>query len=171
MSAMKLYLVRHGMAQERLGGGVTNDAQRPLTDEGRSETRTVAQALKRLGVKADLVVTSPLIRARQTAEIINDVIGGSERLKVSDSLAPGGSANFLFKFLKQLDSAEEIFCVGHEPDVGRLAATLIWAGPELDIPFKKAGVCRVDVTDLPPSMPGTLKWFITPKIAAMIAGK
>jgi len=166
---MRIYLVRHGIAQERLGGGITNDAQRPLTDEGRNETRMVAQALKKLGVKADLVVTSPLVRARQTAEIINEVIGGGpERMKVSDSLAPGGSANFLFKFLKQLDAADEIFCVGHEPDIGRLAATLMWAGPELDIPFKKAGVCRVDVSDLPPSMPGTLKWFITPKIASFI---
>jgi hypothetical protein len=52
--------------------------------------------------------------------------------------------------------------------MGRLASTLLWAGPEVEIPFKKAGVCRIDVNDLPPSYPGVLKWFITPKIASML---
>jgi len=168
---MKLYLVRHGIAQERIGGAILNDSQRPLTDEGRDETRVVAHALKRLGVRADLVVASPLVRARQTAEIINEVLGGKEELKVTDSLAPGGNSSGLYKFLRQFNMVEEIFCVGHEPDIGRLVGTLLWAGPELDIPFKKAGVCRVDVAALPPTIPGTLKWFITPKIANSIAGK
>jgi phosphohistidine phosphatase len=166
---MKLYLVRHGIAQERIGGAVLNDSQRPLTDEGRAETRLVAQALKRLGVRGDLVVTSPLVRARQTAEILSEVLADGQDLKVTDSLAPGGSANSVFKFVRQHKAVEEIFLVGHEPDIGKLAATLLWAGPELDIPFKKAGVCRVDVADLPPTLPGTLKWFITPKIASHVA--
>ena len=72
---MKLYLVRHGIAQERLGGAVLNDSQRPLTDEGRAETRQVAHALRKLGVKAEVVVTSPLTRAKQTGEIFNEVLG------------------------------------------------------------------------------------------------
>jgi phosphohistidine phosphatase len=168
---MKIYIVRHGIAQERLGPGVTTDAQRPLTDEGRDETRLVAHALKRLGIKADMIVTSPLVRARQTAEIINDVIGGKDDLKVTDTLAPGGEPAAVYKYLRQFNHADEIFCVGHEPDVGRLTGALIWAGPGVEIPFKKAGVCRVDIASIPPTMPGTLKWFITPKIATLLAGK
>jgi phosphohistidine phosphatase len=168
---MKLYLVRHGIAQERLGGAILNDSQRPLTDEGREETKMVAQALKRIGVRADLVVTSPLVRAKQTGEIIHEVLGGKQDMKMTDSLAPGGSHSGVYKFLKQFIALEEIFCVGHEPDIGKLVAALTWAGSEMDIPFKKAGVCRVDVPDLPPSLPGTLKWFITPKIANAISGK
>lgn len=168
---MKLYLVRHGIAVERIGGAILNDSQRPLTDEGKVETKHVAQGLKKIGVNADLIVSSPLTRARQTAEIIKDVLGCQEELKITDSLAPAGSASDLWKFMKQFTKVEEVFFVGHEPDIGRLVATLLWAGPELDIPFKKAAVCRVDAYDLPPTTPGTLKWFITPKIATIISGK
>lgn len=166
---MKIYLVRHGTAVERIGGGILNDAQRPLTEEGRVETKSVAMALKRLGTKADLVVASPLTRARQTAAILHEVLGNQDDIKISDALAPGGSPNEVYRFLRQFNRVEEIFLVGHEPDMGKLVATLIWAGPELELPFKKAGVCRVDVADLPPSIPGTLKWLITPKIAALMS--
>lgn len=171
IGAMKLYLVRHGIATQRLGGAITNDAQRPLTDEGRAETRVVAAALKRLGVKPEIFLTSPLVRARQTAEIFADVFGSGESLAYSDALAPGGTASDLYKALKGFPRVNEVFLFGHEPDMGRLAATLLWAGPELDMPFKKAGVCRIDVSSLPPGSPGTLKWFITPKLAALMAGK
>lgn len=166
---MKLYLVRHGIATQHLGGNVKSDAQRPLTEEGRAETKIVAQALKRLGVKPDLVVTSPLVRAYQTAEILLDVLSGSQKLEYCDALAPGGTASELYKFLRDYKTANEVFLVGHEPDMGRLAATILWAGPEIDIPFKKAGVCRIDISSLPVSEPGILKWFITPKIANFIA--
>ncbi len=165
---MKVYLVRHGIAQERLGGAVLNDSQRPLTDEGKTEMKQVAHALKRLNVKPDLVVASPLVRAKQTAEIIREVLGPSDELKITDSLAPGGSASGVYKFLRQFHQIEEVFLVGHEPDIGQLAANLLWAGSELNIPFKKGAVCRVDVFDLPPTSPGMLKWFITPKIANLI---
>jgi phosphohistidine phosphatase len=165
---MKVYLVRHGIAQERLGGAVLNDSQRPLTDEGKSEMKQTAHALKRLNVKPDLVVASPLVRAKQTAEIIREVLETSEELKITDTLAPGGNPRSVYKFLQQFNNAQEVFLVGHEPDIGQLAANLLWAGNELNIPFKKGAVCRVDVYDLPSTSPGTLKWFITPKIAGMI---
>ncbi|HEY9870121.1 MAG TPA: phosphohistidine phosphatase SixA [Candidatus Obscuribacterales bacterium] len=166
---MELYLVRHGIASQKLGGGVVNDAQRPLTEEGREETRLVALGLKRLGLKPDLIVTSPLVRAHQTAEIIAEVFGIGQSLKTCDALAPAGTASDLYKFLASFAQASEVFLVGHEPDMGRLAATLLWAGPELDMPFKKSGVCRIDITDVPPTAPGTLKWFITPRIASLMA--
>jgi phosphohistidine phosphatase len=171
---MKLYLMRHGIATERIGGAILNDSQRPLTEEGKAETKLVALGLKRLAIKPDLVVTSPLVRAKQTAEIIIDVLGAKDDLKVTDALAPGGAASDLYKFLRQFNqpqAPQEVFLVGHEPDMGRLAGTLLWAGPELDIPFKKAGVARIDIADVPPTAPGTLKWFLTPKIAALMAGK
>lgn len=167
---MKVYLVRHGIASERIGGAILNDAQRPLTDEGRAELRLVAQALKKIGVKADLVVSSPLIRAKQTAEILNDFLGNGD-VQITDALAPAGDPNALWKFLKKFPHSEEVFFVGHEPDIGRLACNLMWAGPEVEMPFKKATVCRVDVSSFPPSYPGILKWLMTPKIASAIADK
>lgn len=168
---MKIYLIRHGIATQRISGEITDDSQRPLTDEGRTETKIVGLGLKRIGVKPDLIVSSSLVRARQTAEILAEVFGVTRDVKVCDALAPGGTASDLYKFLKDHKSAEQVFLVGHEPDMGRLAGTMLWSGPELDIPFKKAGVCRIDVTSIPPTSPGTLKWFITPKIAGAIAGK
>ena len=165
---MKVYLVRHGIAVERIGGAILNDSMRPLTDDGRAETKQVAHALKRLNVKPDLIVSSPLVRAKQTAEILKDVIGHVEEVQITDTLAPGGSATDVYKFLRQFNKIDEVFLVGHEPDMGRLTATMLRAGHQCEIPFKKAGVCRVDIYDLPPTSPGTLKWFITPKIAALI---
>lgn len=166
---MELMLIRHGIAGQKISGAVVNDAQRPLSDEGREETHLVGLALKRLGLKPDLVVTSPLVRANQTAVIIADVFGITQSVRVCDALAPGGTASDLYKFLANVRQAEQLFLVGHEPDMGRLAATLLWAGPELDMPFKKSGVCRIDIADIPPTAPGTLKWFLTPKIASLIA--
>ncbi len=166
--SMKVYLVRHGIAQERLGGAVLNDSQRPLTDEGKSEMKQVAHALKRLNVKPDIIVASPLIRAKQTAEIIRDGLGLSDELKITDTLAPGGSPSSVYKFLKQFTHVEEMFLVGHEPDVGMLVANMLWAGSDVHIPFKKGAVCRVDVYDLPSTSPGVLKWLMTPKMAKLI---
>lgn len=168
---MKLYLVRHGIATQHLGGNVVNDAQRPLTEEGRLETKQVALGLRRLGIKPDWIITSPLKRALETAEILAETFNVSDKLLISEALCPGSTASDLFKSIKDLKQANEFFLVGHEPDMGRLAASLLWAGPELDLPFKKAGVCRLDITSMPPTAPATLKWLITPKIAMAIAAK
>ena len=168
---MRIYLMRHATAVERLGGAILNDSQRPLTDDGRAETRMMASALKKLNARPSIVVSSPLTRTRQTAEIIQEVLGVEGELKIADGLAPGGTSGEVFKNLKKLSPFEDLFLVGHEPDIGRLAADLMLAGPEVMIPFKKAAVIRVDVQDLPPSWPGTLKWFLTPKVANLIGAK
>ncbi len=165
---MKLYLLRHGIAVDRLSGEITSDWQRPLTNEGQEETKQVAAGLKKLGVKADLIVTSPLIRAKQTAQIVLDTLAKDNEIQITEALAPGGTASDLYKFLSPFNQKENIFLVGHEPDMGRLAGILLWTGPELYIPFKKAGICRIDIVDIPPTSPGVLKWFLTPKILCAI---
>lgn len=165
---MKLYLLRHGIAIDHIGGAISSDWERPLTKEGQIETKRVAEALHKLGVKADLVVSSPLVRAKQTAEIIFQVLAKGSEIQIADSLAPGGTASDLYKFLRPFSQANEIFLVGHEPDISRLAGILLWSGPDLYMPFKKAGICRIDIVDLPPTSPGVLKWFLTPKILSLI---
>ncbi|RTL45139.1 MAG: phosphohistidine phosphatase SixA [Candidatus Melainabacteria bacterium] len=166
---MKVYLVRHGIAQERLGGAILNDSQRPLTDEGKSEMKQVGHALKRLNVKPDVIVSSPLVRAKQTAEIIRDVLNFEDELKITDTLAPGGSPSSVYKYLKQFAHVDEIFLVGHEPDIGMLVSNMLWAAADVHFPFKKGAVCRVDVYDLPATSPGVMKWFMTPKMAKLIS--
>src|SRR5579885_3238064 len=115
---MKLYLVRHGIAVEGLVRGISSDAQRPLTEEGVQELKMVAQSLKRFDLKPDVIVSSPLVRAKQTAEVLLQELGGE--LVTSDSLSPGVTAANVFKFLKKYADKDEIFLVGHEPDVGEL---------------------------------------------------
>ncbi len=157
--------MRHGIAVDRLGGEIKSDWQRPLTTEGQAETNQVAKGLRKLGVTADLIVSSPLLRAKETAQIVLSVLNKGIELTVSESLAPGGTASDVYKFLAPHSSDKQnVFLVGHEPDISRLASTLLWAGPELYMPFKKAAICRIDIVDVPPTSPGVLKWFLTPKV-------
>lgn len=164
---MKLYLVRHGIAVDHVGGEIATDFDRPLTPEGVAETDLVATALRKLGVKPELLVSSPLVRAIQTAEIFRKVLDSREEIKICPALQPGGHPAELFKSLGKT-RANEIMFFGHEPDMGELAAKLIQAGADFHLPFKKAGVCRIDVSQLPPAG-GVMKWFITPKIAKLMA--
>lgn len=165
---MKIYLVRHGIASETIGGNIRRDAERPLTDEGRLETEAVARGLKNIGVKPDCLLASPLLRARQTAEIIAEVFGIKDKLSVANELSPGVSPEALYKVINELRRVEEVFLVGHHPDVSVIAQALLWSGPDLDIPFEKAGVARIDVWDLPPTTPGTLKWMMPPALTTRL---
>jgi phosphohistidine phosphatase len=156
---MKLYLVRHGIAIDRAGGGVKIDAGRPLTAEGSKECRLVARGLKKAGIKIDLLVTSPLVRARQTAEAFAEVFELAGKMKICQALAPGGQPRDLYRFLKE-SNASSVALFGHEPDMSELACALLHA--EFGISFKKAGVCRIDVSEMPPASAGVLKWFMPP---------
>jgi phosphohistidine phosphatase len=157
----ELYLVRHGLAEER-GDAWPDDTKRPLTADGMSRMRKAARGLARLGVTFDLVLTSPLVRARQTAEILAGANDPRPSLVNVDSLAPDGSYAALVADLEKLARKTRIALVGHEPAIGELAARLI--GSRHSIEFKKGAVCRVDVDEIPPGGPGDLRWLLTPKI-------
>jgi phosphohistidine phosphatase len=122
--------------------------------------REIAAGLKDLGVDLDLILTSPLVRARQTADLLQEGLGGSTPLEETTLLAPGGSPAALIDRLKAPKRAERVALVGHEPDLGQLAAFLI--GARAPLVFKKGGVCRIDFEKLPPAPPGQLVWFATP---------
>lgn len=155
----EIYLVRHGIAAER-GKEWPDDTARPLTHKGAARMREIAAGLADLGVELDLILTSPLVRARQTAEVLKEGLGGSVPLEETTVLAPGGSPAALIDRLKSAKRAERIALVGHEPDLGQLAAFLI--GARAPLVFKKGGVCRIDFAKLPPAPPGQLIWFATP---------
>ncbi len=164
---MKLFLVRHGIAVDGLSQEIKTDAQRPLTHEGIEESELVARGIKRAGSKIEHLISSPLVRARQTAEIFADTFKiERSQIEISQTLAPGGDHTELYKLLKG-KKADSLALFGHEPDMSELAQNLL--GAEFQIPFKKAGVCRIDVFEMPPVSAGTLKWFLTPKLARLIA--
>ena len=157
----ELYFIRHGLAEER-GAAWPDDAKRPLTDEGVLRLRKAVRALARLGVSVDFVLTSPLVRARQTAELIASGLDSRPSLVSIESLAPDGTYAAVVADLEKHARKNRIALVGHEPMMGEFAARLI--GSRHPIEFKKGGVCRIDVEDLPPAGPGDLRWMLTPKI-------
>jgi phosphohistidine phosphatase len=154
-------VIRHGLAEER-GDAWPDDTKRPLTDEGMSRMRKSARGLARIGVTIDIILTSPLVRARQTAEIVAGGLDPRPSLVNVDSLAPDGSYAAVLADLEKHARRTRIGLVGHEPMLGELAARLI--GSRHAIEFKKGAVCRIDIDDLPPAGPGDLRWMLTPKI-------
>jgi phosphohistidine phosphatase len=157
----EVYLVRHGLAEAR-GEAWPDDTKRPLTADGMSRMRKAGRGLARLGVGLDVILTSPLVRARQTAEILAGELTPRPSLVTIDSLAPDASYAALATDLEKHARKTRIALVGHEPGIGELAARLI--GSRHSIEFKKGAVCRVDVEDLPPTGPGDLRWLLTPKV-------
>jgi len=157
----ELYLVRHGLAEER-GDAWPDDTKRPLTDEGISRMRKAARGLARLGVSVEVVLTSPLVRARQTAEILAGALDPRPSLVNVDSLAPDGAYAAVVADLEKHARKTRLALVGHEPMIGEFAARIL--GSRHPIEFKKGAVCRIDIDDLPPAGPGDLRWMLTPKI-------
>jgi phosphohistidine phosphatase len=163
----ELYLIRHGVAEER-GEAWPDDALRPLSSGGKAKMRRASRGLARIGVSVDLVLTSPLARTRQTAEILADALRSHPPVIAIDSLAPGASAAALFADLDAHASRTRIALVGHEPGIGELAARLI--GSRRALVFKKGAACRIDLTALPPAgLPGELRWLATPKMLRALA--
>lgn len=157
----QLYLVRHGIAAER-GDEWPDDSKRPLTHKGIAKMRDVVAGLRDLGVDLNLILTSPLLRARQTADLLHQGLGGSIPLEETTLLAPGGRPADLIELLRTKRKVERVALVGHEPDLGQLAAFLI--GARAPLVFKKGGVARIDFEKLPPIPPGRLVWFALPKM-------
>jgi len=151
---MQLYFLRHGEAN--WPDWKKSDDQRPLTDFGKKEVRDVAKFLARLKVRPDLIVTSPLPRAAQTAEIAADYL--KAKLRKDELLAPGFGMSELRTSLKRHRS-KALMLVGHEPDFTTVVSGLTGASLKLS----KAGVALLDVE--PDSEEGRLLWLFPPKIA------
>jgi phosphohistidine phosphatase len=161
----ELYLIRHGVAEER-SDKWSDDGKRPLTDKGMSRMRKNARSLARLGVTLDVVLTSPLVRAKQTAEIVASAFDPRPSLVQVESLAPDGSYEAVVADLEKQSRRSHIALVGHEPLIGALAARL--CGSRRPFEFKKGGICRIDVETLPMAGPGTLRWFAPPGLLKSI---
>ncbi len=160
-SEVQLYLIRHGVA-EAPGPAYPDDAQRPLTPRGRARIKRQALVLAALEVAFDEILTSPLVRARQTAQALAEGLASHPRVVRTDALAPGGRYTALVEVLGRHASKSSLALVGHEPDLGRLAARLLGARSPLE--FRKGAICRIDLGALPPAGLGRLRWFVTPKM-------
>lgn len=165
MAAKLLFLVRHAKAEEE-GSGVS-DADRQLTREGREAVRLSSIALRRLGVRLDAILSSPLRRAVETASLLR--VDGKPEVMVWDELAPGVDPTILVPFLEAVRDREQVALVGHEPDLGALAGYLLTGGGRgLRIPFRKGAIAAIECEHLPPVSAGTLRWFVTPEQLALM---
>jgi len=156
-----LYLVRHAIAAER-GPNYPDDRERPLTSDGVTRFKRAVEGLKEFDVKLELVLTSPLVRAKHTAELLAAGIGGKPRMETLDALAPGGRMTQVLEAIaKYSKRSHHIAIVGHEPDLGELAVRLLRARGTIE--FKKGAVCGIELDGAMPTGPGTLKWLLPPR--------
>lgn len=161
----ELYLVRHAIAADR-GSEWPDDSKRPLTERGISRFKDAVKGLRRLDVTIDEIFTSPLVRAAQTAELLAAGLEGKAPVKVLDALAPGHTPASVMSQLARVAKRRRIAIVGHEPDLGELAAHLIGAGRALA--FRKGGICRIDLGSLSSKRAASLVWFLPPAVLRQV---
>jgi phosphohistidine phosphatase len=161
MSPCELYVVRHAIAAER-GPDWPDDDKRPLTEKGISRFKEGVAGLTWLDVVLDEIFTSPLVRAKQTADLLAADIPGKPQVKLLPALAPGTGPEEVMTQLAKTARRRRIAVVGHEPGLGELAAHLL--GARRPLPFRKGGVSRIDLQGLTGKRPGSLIWFVTPKM-------
>jgi phosphohistidine phosphatase len=165
---MHLYILRHGNAgdPEQWTG---DDQKRPLIEEGRKEMRAIARGLDWLNLKLDTLVTSPLVRAQETADFVRDALHPSH-YDTSELLAPGCDLRTLARLLALYPQSRELMIVGHEPDFGEIIAALIGTGLPSRIQLKKAACCCIkldrDAGDL--GGKGILVWHLPPRVLARL---
>lgn len=154
---MKLYFLRHGIAEDVSGTGADRD--RELTAEGIDEMERIALGMKRLKLGVDLVLTSPYARARKTAEIAAQMLDLRDCLHAEARLAPGFGLGHLQQIVDERHNARRILLVGHNFDFPIVAGQLA-GGAQIDL--KKGGLIRVDVDIIEPGR-GVLEWVLAPR--------
>ena len=162
---MNLYLIRHAIAEEESPSG--EDSQRELTDKGATKMRIIAKGLRTLGVEFDLILSSPYIRAVQTAEILSEVFK-KKKFVLSDHLMPAGDMDLLIAEINEKYTVDSLAIVGHEPYLSTLVSLLTAGGAPVEMTFKKGGVCYLSTDDLHHTHKATLEWLLTPGVLVEI---
>jgi phosphohistidine phosphatase len=164
---MKLYLLRHGDAGERGDPKFSNDAERPLSFKGRERTKLLAHALRSWEISFDVIWSSPLVRARQTAEIVAHGLRLHRRLEFTGHLAPGADAEKLVALVNGFRPApRSALLVGHEPFLSGFISLLCTGGPQLSLTLKKGALCRLEVERLDCTRCASLDWLLPPRLQA-----
>jgi len=164
---MNIYLIRHAAAVPAGTGGVT-DNDRYLTEEGIGKMKKGAAGLRCLGIKPDIILASPLVRARQTADIIREVLGQEIPLESADELSTSGSRKTLYDLIRRHAKQESIMLVGHQPSLGEIAGEIAWGSDDSYVELKKGGACCLEVETLSPAVRGSLLWLLTPAVLRSI---
>jgi phosphohistidine phosphatase len=160
---MQICFFRHGIAVDKTDPAVTADRDRPLTAEGVTKTHAAAEGLARMEISFDKILTSPWLRALQTARIVAEVHEMGDRVELMEELAGDRSPEDVIRGLGRYASLDRIMLVGHQPLLGACISVLISGGIGIDIDLKKAGACTVEADRVHPNANGTLLWLLTAK--------
>ena len=160
---MDLYIVRHGIAIDREDPKCPSDPERYLTEEGIEKTKQIAKGLAALGATADLFLSSPYVRAMQTAEICADALEYPKaKIRRTDLLLPGAEPAMLFRELAKDKQSSSVFLFGHAPHMDDFIAHALKATAPFTA-LKKSGVACLDIDSLSP-LRATLFWMLTSRI-------
>ncbi len=159
---MKIYLLRHGIATEREDPGT--DSQRPLTSKGRDHMEKISAALKELKLKPDLILSSPYVRADQTATIFAKEFNMKKKLQYTDLLTPEADPRALIDAIQKDYQVDELVLVGHYPNMGLLLNAFLGLNIDEQIVLKKGGICCLAVDDFSARPLATLDWLLTPAL-------
>ena len=157
---MEIYILRHGIAVERGTKGYKNDSDRPLTKEGAEKMEQIAKTLLAMEVQFDLILSSPYVRAQQTAQIVGAELG--EEVTFTDFLIPGANGLELIGEIND-EKPQRVLLVGHEPDLSELISVLVTGVTEAMIELKKGGLCKLTSDKLSFGKSATLNWLLTPR--------
>jgi phosphohistidine phosphatase len=161
---MNLYILRHAIAVQRGTPGYDDDSQRPLTDKGRGKMNKIVKGLRQLGIELDTILSSPYVRARATAKILANEFNMQDQIRFTDNLIPPGDFKDLIDEIHENYDVESLALVGHEPMLGQLISWLTTGNKELQINFKKGGVCYLSADDLYRDHRASLEWLLTPAL-------
>jgi phosphohistidine phosphatase len=166
---MKLYIVRHAIAVPR-GTPDIQDDDRSLTEEGVLKMRQGAAGLRSLEYIPELILSSPLLRARQTADILLEAFGKGTQLKILPALSPSGARRDLYQSIAPyVNKRKSLMLVGHQPSLGEIAGDIVWGSPEHFVELKKGGACAIEVERMGDSPKGSMISLLTPSILRKVA--
>jgi phosphohistidine phosphatase len=157
---MEIYILRHGIAVERGTPGYKRDADRPLTREGEEKMQQIAEAMLAMDLKFDLILSSPYVRAQQTAQIVAEEL--DEVVTFTDFLVPDGNTVELLREIND-HKPQRVLLVGHEPGLSRLISFLISGESDAMIELKKGALCKLTTDKLTFGQCAVLNWLLTPR--------
>ncbi len=161
---MDLYVLRHGQAEERDGLKYPDDRERPLTLRGIERLARQVRGMNSLGICPELIVTSPLVRAVQTAEVVREGLTLEMRLEYSNYLEPWAEPREILEELRKAHAAEHsVMVVGHEPHLSSLISLVSSGTLNCAIRLKKGALCKLRIPTVDPGRCGRIEWSLTPK--------
>lgn len=165
---MILYIIRHAIAEEDPSG---EDSQRALSKKGSKKMHQIAKGLRTLAVEFDLILSSPYVRSKETAEILADVFKMKKKIEYSDHLIPMGNPDLLIAEVNEKYVVDSLAIVGHEPYLTTLISLLTANDSTIDMTLKKGGVCVLSTDDLRHTRRATLEWLLTPGVLVELSEK